>query len=157
MNHAATGATRATPGQVVGVTLGNALEFYDFLVFSFFAVQIGHSFFPTTNPTTSLLAALATFWAGFLTRPLGAIVIGGLGDRLGRRPMMLLSFAMIGIASLGVALVPSYAAIGMAAPIIVVLLRLVQGFALGGEMGEHRLPRRIGAGASARLLRLAAI
>jgi MFS family permease len=117
------------------VTLGSALEFYDFLVFSFFAVQIGQCFFPNGNPTVSLLSALATFGAGFLMRPLGALVIGGLGDRLGRKPMLLLSFAMIGVASLGMALTPSYASIGMAAPIIVILCRLVQGFALGGELG----------------------
>jgi len=117
------------------VTLGSALEFYDFLVFSFFAVQIGQCFFPNGNPTVSLLSALATFGAGFLTRPLGALVIGGLGDRLGRKPMLLLSFALIGIASLGMALTPAYASIGIAAPIIVIMCRLVQGFALGGEMG----------------------
>jgi MHS family citrate/tricarballylate:H+ symporter-like MFS transporter len=126
---------QVTRAQVLGVTLGNALEFYDFLVFSFFAVQIGQCFFPATNPHSSLLLALATFGAGFLTRPVGAVVIGGLGDRIGRRPMMLLSFAMIGLSTLGVAITPSYAAIGLAAPIIVILCRLVQGFALGGEVG----------------------
>jgi MFS family permease len=128
-------APRVTASQVVGVTLGNALEFYDFLIFTFFAVEIGHTFFPATDPQSSLLAALATFGAGFLTRPLGGLVIGVLGDRLGRRPMMLLSFALIGIASLGVALTPSYAAIGIAAPLLVLFWRLVQGFALGGEVG----------------------
>jgi MFS family permease len=128
-------APRVTASQVVGVTLGNALEFYDFLIFTFFAVEIGHTFFPATNPQSSLLAALATFGAGFLTRPLGGLVIGVLGDRLGRRPMMLLSFALIGVASLGVALTPSYAAIGIAAPLLVLFWRLVQGFALGGEVG----------------------
>jgi MHS family citrate/tricarballylate:H+ symporter-like MFS transporter len=126
---------RATPAQLLGVTLGNALEFYDFLVFSFFAVQIGQSFFPATSPQSSLLAALATFGAGFLMRPLGAFVIGGLGDRLGRRPVLILSFALIGIANLVVAISPSYAAIGLAAPVIVIVCRLVQGFALGGEVG----------------------
>lgn len=126
------GVTRA---QIVGVTLGNALEFYDFLIFTFFAVEIGRAFFPATDPQSSLLAALATFGAGFLTRPLGGLVIGVLGDRLGRRPMMLFSFALIGIASLGVALTPSYAAIGIAAPILVLFWRLLQGFALGGEVG----------------------
>ncbi|HEX7850664.1 MAG TPA: MFS transporter [Sphingomonas sp.] len=126
---------RVTASQVVGVTLGNALEFYDFLIFTFFAVEIGRTFFPATDPQSSLLAALATFGAGFLTRPLGGLVIGVLGDRLGRRPMMLLSFALIGTASLGVALTPSYAAIGIAAPLLVLFWRLVQGFALGGEVG----------------------
>jgi len=126
---------RVTRAQIVGVTLGNALEFYDFLIFTFFAVEIGRTFFPATAPQSSLLAALATFGAGFLTRPLGGLVIGVLGDRLGRRPMMLLSFALIGTASLGVALTPSYAAIGIAAPLLVLFWRLVQGFALGGEVG----------------------
>jgi len=124
-----------TRGQVIGVTLGSSLEFYDFLVFSFFAVQIGQSFFPSGNPSNSLLSALATFGAGFLTRPLGALILGGLGDRLGRKPPMLLSFALIGVASLGVALTPSYASIGVAAPILVIGWRLIQGFALGGELG----------------------
>lgn len=128
-------APAITRAQVLGVTLGNALEFYDFLVFSFFAVQIGQCFFPATNRQSSLLLALATFGAGFLTRPIGAVVIGGLGDRIGRRPMMLLSFAMIGLSTLGVAITPSYAAIGLAAPIAVIVCRLVQGFALGGEVG----------------------
>jgi MFS family permease len=126
---------RVTRAQIVGVTLGNALEFYDFLIFTFFAVEIGRTFFPATDSQSSLLAALATFGAGFLTRPLGGLVIGVLGDRLGRRPMMLLSFALIGTASLGVALTPSYAAIGIAAPLLVLFWRLVQGFALGGEVG----------------------
>jgi len=120
---------------LAGVMLGNALEFYDFLIFSFFAVQIGQAFFPAASPQTSLLSALATFGAGFLTRPLGAMVIGGLGDRLGRRPMLLVSFALIGLSTLGLAVAPDYASIGLAAPVIVVLCRLVQGFALGGEVG----------------------
>lgn len=124
-----------TRAQIAGVTLGNALEFYDFLVFAFFAVQIGRSFFPAADPQTSLLATLATFGAGFITRPVGAVVIGRLGDRVGRKPMMLLCFAMIGVANLGLAITPSYAAIGLAAPIAVLVLRLVQGFALGGEVG----------------------
>lgn len=133
----ATDTTRATitPTQIAGVTLGNGLEFYDFLVFTFFAVQIGETFFPAANPQSSLLAALATFGAGFLTRPLGAVVIGGIGDRIGRRPAMLLSFALIGAASLAVALTPGYATLGWAAPVLVILWRLIQGFALGGEVG----------------------
>ncbi len=130
-----TDTPRITAAQVAGVTLGNALEFYDFLIFTFFAVEIGHTFFPAANPQSSLLAALATFGAGFLTRPLGGVVLGILGDRVGRRPAMLVSFALIGLASLGVALTPSYAAIGAAAPVLVILCRLIQGFALGGEVG----------------------
>ena len=126
---------KATVAQLVGVTLGNALEFYDFLVFSFFAVQIGQCFFPAASQQSSLLSALATFGAGFLMRPLGALMIGGLGDRLGRRPVLLVSFALIGLSTLGVAITPGYASIGVAAPVIVILCRLMQGFALGGEVG----------------------
>lgn len=120
---------------IVGVALGNAFEFYDFVTYSFFAIYIGRTFFPSADPATSLLASLATFGAGFLTRPIGALVIGRLADRVGRKPMMLLTFALIGTAMSGIALTPSYAAIGIAAPILVVFFRLLQGFALGGEVG----------------------
>lgn len=129
--------TRPAPGpkQVGAIVIGNALEFYDFLTFSFFAVQIGATFFPSSNPTSSLLATLATFGAGFLTRPLGAIVIGRMGDKHGRKPAMLLTFGLMGVAILGLALTPSFAQIGIVAPILVIGFRLLQGFALGGEVG----------------------
>jgi MFS family permease len=87
-------------GRVAAVVAGNALEFYDFLTYAFFAVQIGQCFFPASTPGGSLLPTLAVFGAGFLTRPLGAIVIGGLADRVGRRPMMLVSFSLMGLAIL---------------------------------------------------------
>jgi MFS family permease len=128
-------AARLQARHVVAVVIGNALEFYDFLVYALFALQIGHTFFPTRNASSSLLLSLATFGAGFLTRPLGGLVIGRMGDRVGRRPAMLLSFTLMGLGMAGVALTPSYRAIGAAAPIIVLCLRLVQGFALGGEVG----------------------
>jgi MFS family permease len=120
---------------VAAVVVGNALEFYDFLTYAFFAVYIGEAFFPAHDPAASLLASLATFGAGFLTRPIGAIVIGSMGDRIGRKPAMMLSFALMGVAIVGLALTPSYARIGIAAPIIVILFRLLQGFALGGDVG----------------------
>jgi len=129
------GVTIASPKQIAGVVAGNALEFYDFLTFSFFAVDIGKAFFPSTDPTVSLLASLATFGAGFLTRPLGAFVLGRMGDRMGRRPAMLICFALMGLAIAGLALTPSYAQIGAVAPVLVVAFRLLQGFALGGEVG----------------------
>ena len=125
-----------TRRQLAGVALGNALEVYDFLVFAFFAVQIGRAFFPSGDPTASLLASLATFGVGFVARPVGAVVLGGLGDRVGRRPAMLTSFALIGFASLGLALTPGHDAIGVAAPALAILFRLLQGFALGGEIGS---------------------
>ncbi|MCP5183009.1 MAG: MFS transporter [Pseudomonadales bacterium] len=120
---------------LLAVVTGNALEFYDFLTFGFFAIYIGRAFFPSDNPTTSLLASLATFGAGFITRPIGAIVIGSMGDRVGRKPAMVLSFSLMGIGIAGLALTPSYAQIGMLAPALVILFRLIQGFALGGEVG----------------------
>ena len=126
---------RATRAQIGSVALGNALEFYDFLIFSIFAVQIGQAFFPATDPVNSLLAALATFGAGFVTRPLGAWVFGRYADRRGRRPAMVASFTLLGLSSLALALVPSYAAIGVSAPVIAIAARLVQGLALGGEVG----------------------
>jgi MHS family citrate/tricarballylate:H+ symporter-like MFS transporter len=121
--------------QVLGVVIANGLEFYDFVTYAFFATQIGRAFFPSDTPGTSLLASLATFGAGFLTRPLGALVIGRFGDRAGRKPAMLLSFVLIGIGVIGLPLIPPYASIGLWAPVLAVVFRLVQGFALGGEVG----------------------
>jgi MHS family citrate/tricarballylate:H+ symporter-like MFS transporter len=122
-------------GKVFAVGLGNALEFYDFLTYSFFAIQIGHCFFPAERTAHGLLFSLATFGVGFITRPLGGIVIGTFGDRAGRKPAMVLSFTLMGIGIIGLALTPSYAAIGVAAPILLLLFRLLQGFAIGGEVG----------------------
>lgn len=121
--------------QVAAVVAGNALEFYDFITYSFFAVQIGQTFFPSGDAAGSLLASLATFGAGFLTRPVGAIVIGRIADRVGRKPAMLLSFGLMGVAIVGLALTPGYRSIGVAAPILAIVFRLIQGFALGGEVG----------------------
>jgi MFS family permease len=120
---------------VAAVVVGNALEFYDFLTYSFFAVYIGRAFFPSSSPTVSLLASLATFGVGFVTRPIGGFVIGRMGDRSGRKPAMILSFSLMGIAIIGLALTPPHSMIGAAAPVLVVCFRMLQGFALGGEVG----------------------
>jgi MFS family permease len=120
---------------ILGATIGNMLEFYDFVTYSFFAIQIGHTFFPATSQFASLMLSLATFGAGFVTRPIGAIVIGSYSDRAGRRPAMLASFAMMGGAVLMLAVTPSYDMIGIFAPLLVIFARLVQGFSLGGEVG----------------------
>jgi MHS family citrate/tricarballylate:H+ symporter-like MFS transporter len=125
------GTTRAA----FAATVGNMLEFYDFITYSFFATEIGHAFFPTQSEYGSLMLSLATFGAGFVTRPIGGIILGIYSDRIGRRPAMLLSFAMMGTAIILISLTPSYASIGIAAPIIVIIARLIQGFALGGEVG----------------------
>ncbi|MGH9574004.1 MAG: MFS transporter [Candidatus Acidiferrales bacterium] len=127
--------TLVKPRHVAAVVAGNALEFYDFVTYAFFAIYIGRAFFPSSNPSASLLSSLAAFGAGFITRPIGSYVIGRMGDRRGRKPAMVLSFGMMGVAIIGIALVPSYAVIGIAAPTLAIFFRLLQGFALGGEVG----------------------
>jgi MHS family citrate/tricarballylate:H+ symporter-like MFS transporter len=126
----------AVPARLVAaVVAGNALEFYDFITYAFFAVYIGRAFFPSAVPLTSLLASLGTFGVGFVTRPIGGVVIGRIGDRLGRKPAMALSFSLMGVAITGLALTPPHSMIGIAAPLLVLFFRMVQGFALGGEVG----------------------
>jgi len=127
---------RLTRSQIASVAAGNALEFYDFVTYAFFATQIGRALFPG-DATSKLLLSLATFGVGFLTRPLGGLLIGRMADRRGRKPAMILTFSMMGIAMTGLALTPSYAVAGMAAPLTAVFFRLLQGFALGGEVGPN--------------------
>jgi MHS family citrate/tricarballylate:H+ symporter-like MFS transporter len=121
---------------VAAASLGNALEFYDFVTYAYFAIQIGRTFFPSVSPFVSLMGSLAAFGAGFITRPIGAHVIGGYADRKGRKPAMLFSMTLMGAGILLLALTPGYATIGYAAPVIAVIARLMQGFALGGEVGS---------------------
>jgi len=121
---------------IIAATLGNGLEFYDFITFAFFAIQIGHTFFPSHSPFLSLMGSLATFFAGFLTRPLGAFVLGGYADRVGRKPAMMISMTMMGVGIILLVITPGYATIGYAAPVIAVIARMIQGFALGGEVGS---------------------
>lgn len=129
------GAPAISRRVVAATVIGNALEFYDFVTYAFFAVYIGKTFFPAGNEFISLLMSVAVFGVGFFTRPLGGILIGAYADRAGRKPAMLLTIVLITIGTLGLALTPSYESIGIAAPIIVVLARLIQGLALGGEIG----------------------
>jgi MFS family permease len=120
---------------VAGVVAGNAMEFYDFIAYSFFAVYIGKAFFPAKTAFVSLLLSVGLFGVGFVFRPLGGIVIGAYADRAGRRSAMLLTIVLITFGTLGLALTPSYQSIGIAAPLLLIFCRLVQGFALGGEVG----------------------
>jgi MFS family permease len=120
---------------VAAAVAGNALEFYDFVIYAYFAVYIGHAFFPVGGEFGSLLLSAATFGVGFFTRPLGAVLIGAFADRAGRKPAMILTVALITVGTLGMAVTPAYASIGIAAPFIVVACRLIQGLALGGEVG----------------------
>ena len=121
--------------QVAAAVVGNALEFYDFTTYALFAAELGRTFFPSHTAFESLMMSLLTFAVGFVGRPVGAIVIGRIGDKVGRKPAMLLSFSLMGLGMLGLVLIPPYAMIGPAAPLLLVLCRLVQGFALGGEVG----------------------
>ncbi len=126
---------------VAAAVAGNALEFYDFTTYSFFSAAIGQAFFPTgphgllDTEFGSLMFSLGTFGAGFLLRPVGGILIGHYADRVGRRPAMLFSFTLMGVAILALAFIPSYSRIGIAAPLLAIAARLAQGFALGGEVG----------------------
>lgn len=113
--------------------IGNTLEWFDFAVYGYFASDIGSQFFPQTSETAQLLLAFAVFALGFLARPVGGLVLGAVGDRIGRRALMMLSISMMGGATLLIGLLPNYQAIGMAAPVLLLILRLVQGFSLGGE------------------------
>ncbi len=125
-----------TGKQIAAVAAGNALEFYDFVTYSFFAVQIGRTLFPG-DASQSLILSLATFGVGFVSRPLGGLIIGRMADRRGRKPAMILSFTLMGVGIVGLALTPSYAVAGVAASVLAVLFRLIQGFALGGEVGPN--------------------
>jgi MHS family citrate/tricarballylate:H+ symporter-like MFS transporter len=131
------GADRIQRRHIFAVTLGNALEFYDFVTYAFFSIQIGHAFFPSRSAYGSLMLSLATFGAGFVTRPIGAFVIGNYADRAGRRPAMMLCFLLMGCAIVAMAVIPNYATIGLAAPILAIIARMTQGFSLGGEIGSN--------------------
>lgn len=122
--------------KVIGASsVGTLIEWYDFYIFGSLATVIANQFFPKTNPTAALLSTLATFAAGFIVRPFGALVFGRLGDLVGRKYTFLLTLILMGGSTFAIGLVPSYETIGFAAPIIVLLLRLLQGLALGGEYG----------------------
>src|SRR5215218_865933 len=126
-----------TPGTVrrgvIAGVVGNMLEWYDFALFGFFAAQIGAHFFPATNPAASLLAAYGTFAAGFLMRPIGGAVFGWIGDRFGRKQALLWSVLAMALPSFCIGLLPSEATIGLAAPVLLLVCRLLQGLAVGGE------------------------
>ena len=122
--------------KVIGASsVGTLIEWYDFYIFGSLATVIASQFFPKTNPTAALLSTLATFAAGFIVRPFGALVFGRLGDLVGRKYTFLLTLVLMGGSTFAIGLVPGYDQIGFAAPILVLLLRLLQGLALGGEYG----------------------
>ncbi|CAG9219622.1 MFS transporter [Paraburkholderia sabiae] len=120
---------------IAATTLGTALEFYDFTIYSFFAIQIGQLFFPSASPVNQFLLSIGVFGVGFVVRPLGGIVIGAYADRAGRKKAMVLTIMLMALSCALIACAPTYAMVGMAAPFIVLAARLIQGFAAGGEFG----------------------
>lgn len=120
---------------IVSCAVGNFVELFDFLIFGLFAAQIGANFFPGNDPAISLLSAFATYGVGFVMRPVGAIVIGAYGDLKGRKSALIVTVGLMASATALTGLIPSYATIGLSAPILLVLCRLVQGFSTGGEWG----------------------
>ncbi|AXB42520.1 MFS transporter [Amycolatopsis albispora] len=134
------------------VIIGSALEWFDFYLYaSMAALVFGDVFFPGGDPAAATMAAVATFAVGFLARPLGGVVFGALGDRIGRKRVLSLTFLLMGVSSAGIGLLPTYEAVGIAAPILLVVLRLLQGLGAGAEFGgaiavayEHAAPGRRG-------------
>lgn len=122
-------------GIITSSSVGTLIEWYDFYIFGSLATLISTKFFPSGNPTLALLSTLATFAAGFVVRPFGALFFGRLGDLIGRKYTFLLTLVMMGLSTFLIGCVPGYETIGIAAPIIVLALRLLQGLALGGEYG----------------------
>jgi len=120
---------------VIRVSSGNFLEMYDFMVFGYYAAAIGKAFFPSGTPFVSLMLSLMTFGAGFLMRPIGAIVLGAYTDRHGRRAGLLLTLGLMSVGILSIACMPGYATIGLLAPLFVLIGRLLQGFSAGMELG----------------------
>jgi MFS transporter, MHS family, proline/betaine transporter len=128
-------AIRARRRAILSCAVGNFVELFDFVIFGLFAVQLGANFFPAGDPIVSLLSAFATYGVGFIMRPVGAIVIGAYGDRQSRKAALIITVGVMAAATALTGLIPSYATIGIAAPILLVLCRLVQGFSTGGEWG----------------------
>jgi MHS family proline/betaine transporter-like MFS transporter len=128
-------AIRARRRAILSCAVGNFVELFDFVIFGLFAAQLGANFFPAGDPIVSLLSAFATYGVGFIMRPVGAIVIGAYGDRHGRKAALIVTVGFMAGATALTGLIPSYATIGVTAPILLVLCRLVQGFSTGGEWG----------------------
>ena len=119
----------------IAACFGTFLEWYDFLTFATLAVVFAPLFFPSTDPNTALLASLATFGVGMVVRPIGAALFGSMGDRIGRKPVFMITIVLMGIATVSVGFLPTYAQAGIWAPILLVALRLLQGLSAGGEIG----------------------
>jgi MFS transporter, MHS family, proline/betaine transporter len=120
---------------VGAMALGNAMEWFDFGVYSYIAVTLGQVFFPSSNPAAQLIATFGTFAAAFVVRPIGGMVFGPLGDRIGRQRVLAMTMIMMAVGTFAIGLIPSYGSIGILAPALLLVARLVQGFSTGGEYG----------------------
>jgi MHS family proline/betaine transporter-like MFS transporter len=132
----AEGGARTRAHVIAAASIGNALEWFDLLIYGYFAVTISRLFFPASDPTVSLLLALGTFGASYLVRPLGAVVLGAYADRAGRKASLTVSILLMMGGTLLMAVMPTYGAIGVLAPAGVLIARLLQGFSVGGEFGS---------------------
>lgn len=130
------GVRRPTFRVLAAAVVGNCLEWFDLIIYAFFALQIAKTFFPIEDPNTSLMAAFGTFGVSFVLRPLGGIVLGAYADRKGRKAALLVSMSLMMLGTLLIAVTPGYAKIGAAAPVIIVAARLLQGFSAGGEFAS---------------------
>lgn len=153
MDRTRTSKPESAPPSITRVILigliGNVMEWYDFAVYGYFATVIGRLFFPASDPAVSLIASFGAFAAGFLVRPLGGLVLGRIGDLVGRQRAMTLSVMAMAMPTVTMALLPTYETVGMAAPILLIALRIVQGLSVGGEftssliyLAEHAPPNR---------------
>ncbi|HXR91609.1 MAG TPA: MFS transporter, partial [Steroidobacteraceae bacterium] len=129
-----TGIGRKQWRTIILSSLGGALEFYDFVIYSMFAQYIGSAFFPSSKPLEATLKSFAVFAVGYLARPLGGIVLSHFGDKYGRRRVFIVQMLVMSLSTLSMGLVPTYASWGVSATIMIVCLRLLQGFCLGGEL-----------------------
>src|SRR5882724_12854487 len=128
-------AIKSRLGAILRATSGNFLEQFDFFLFGFYASAIAKAFFPSENETAALLNTFGVFWLGALMRPVGAIVLGAYIDRIGRRQGLIVTLAIMALGTVIITICPTYASIGVAAPILVLIGRLVQGFSAGVELG----------------------
>ena len=145
------GSSRVLRRATLGAAIGSVVEWFDVAVYGYLAITLGELFFTTSDPTTALLSSFAVFGAAFVVRPLGGIFFGAIGDRIGRQRTLAAVVILASVSTLGIGLLPTHSTIGLAAPVLLVLLRLLQGFSAGGELGgasafvaEHAPPRRRG-------------
>jgi MHS family proline/betaine transporter-like MFS transporter len=129
---------------ILSCAIGNFFELFDFTIYGFFAVPISRAFFPAGDPVLSMVSTFATFGVAFLMRPIGAVVLGNYGDKAGRRAALVVTIGLMSTATGVTGLIPTYGSIGIWAPLMLLICRMVQGFSTGGEWGGCRdLPRRI--------------